>query len=120
MMRVTGRPFNIGWKGLYFGLCENRLLYRKRPTDPVRMVAVGTRMAPRPAHRSRRALLTHRARLASGVDRPQLRAQPPIGSTWQLGGESEPLFPLGEALPSTASAGCRHPLFGRFLGCMAS
>src|SRR5262249_39612142 len=51
---------------------------------------------------------------------PQLRAQPPIGSTWQLGAESEPLFPLGEALPSTASAGCRHPLFGRFLGSMAS
>src|SRR5262249_31758638 len=35
------------------------------------------------------------ARLASGVDRPQPRAQPPIGSTWQLGAESEPLFHLG-------------------------
>jgi hypothetical protein len=30
------------------------------------------------------------------------------------------LFPLGEALPSTASAGSCLPLFGRFVGTMAS
>ena len=30
------------------------------------------------------------------------------------------LFPLGEALPSTASAGSYLPLFGRFYGSMAS
>jgi hypothetical protein len=30
------------------------------------------------------------------------------------------LFPLGEALPSTTSAGSCPPLFGRFVGTMAS
>src|SRR5262249_54210040 len=30
------------------------------------------------------------------------------------------LCPLGDALPSTTSARCRHPLFGRFLGSMAT
>jgi hypothetical protein len=29
------------------------------------------------------------------LTRPQLRAQPPIGSTWQLGAESEPRPPVG-------------------------
>ena len=94
------------------------------------MVAVGTRISPRPPHRSRRALLTHRA--------------PPSGRTSATGGETAclrrtasnwidvatrlsvrttaacRLFPLGEALPSTTSAGSGPPLFGRFLGTTTS
>ena len=66
------------------------------------MVAVGTRIAPRPPHRSRRALLTHRA-LPSGRtsaartvwNRMRSGAQPPIGSTWPLGSVSEPRPPVG-------------------------
>src|SRR5258705_13606858 len=52
-------------------------------------------------------------------------AQPPIGSTWHLGSGVRTtaacrLFPSGEALPSTTSAGSCLPLFGRFLGTTAS
>ena len=54
-------------------------------------VAVGTRIAPRPPHRSRRALLTHRV-LPRVERRHQMvsihlrsGAQPPNGSTWLLG-----------------------------------
>jgi hypothetical protein len=59
------------------------------------------------------------------LDPPASDAPPPIGSTWQLGSVVRTtavcrLFPLGEALPSTTSAGSCLPLFDRFLGSMAS
>lgn len=50
---------------------EGRRLYPQLPTNRYnkRRVAVETRIAPRPPHRSRRALLTHRALpLGSGVE----------------------------------------------------
>src|SRR6202166_4554647 len=65
------------------------------------MVAVGTRIALRPPHRSRRALLTHRAppsgqtSAARGTNHLPSGAQPPIGSTWLLGSVSEPRPPVG-------------------------
>src|SRR5712671_5664646 len=95
------------------------------------MVAVGTLITERPPHRSRRALLTHRA--------------PPSGRTWgdtwfepacapahsrqsdRRGSSAQcpntaacRLFPSGEALPSTTSAGSCLPLFDRFLGTTTS
>jgi hypothetical protein len=60
------------------------------------MVAVGTRIAPRPPRRSRRALLTHRAppsgQTSAAKSRTHLRSDAPlpIGSTWLLGSASEP------------------------------
>src|SRR5262245_40761151 len=31
MRRATSRPFHVGWKRLYLGLHEDRVLYRQRP-----------------------------------------------------------------------------------------
>src|SRR4030081_2897836 len=66
------------------------------------MVAVGTRITPRPPHRSRRALLTHlappsgRTSAARGFEtRMQSGPPPPIESTWYLGSVSEPRPPVG-------------------------
>jgi hypothetical protein len=112
------------------GLCRLELHFRCC-CDAQAMVAVGTPIAERPPHRSRRALLTHRA--------------PPSGRTSAVGGLKPHaprrtaanridvasrlsvrttaacrLFPLGEALPSTTSAGSYLPLFGRFLGTTTS
>ena len=95
------------------------------------MVAVGTRIAPRPPHRSRRALLTHRAppsgrtSAARSLNRIALRrtAANRIDVVSRLSVRATAacrLFPLGEALPSTTSAGSCLPLFGRFLGTTAS
>jgi hypothetical protein len=75
-----------------------RKLYpRKRPRPPAAVaVAVGTEIALRPPHRSRRALLTHRAppsgqtSAARGTNHLPSGAQPPIGSTWLLGSVPEP------------------------------
>jgi hypothetical protein len=59
------------------------------------MVAVGTRIAPRPPRRSRRALLTHRAppsgQTSAAKGRTHLRSDAPLplGSTWLLGSASE-------------------------------
>src|SRR5262245_26784541 len=124
-------------------------------------VAVGTRITPRPPHRSRRALLTHRAppsgrtsaskrcglarnsahsrqsnrrgisaqspnhgRLSSGRTRSVTAPVHLVVQLLQLLFEvlsvGLRLFPLGEALPSTTSAGSCLPLFGRFLGTTAS
>ena len=95
------------------------------------MVAVGTRIAPRPPHRSRRALLTHRAppsgrtSVANGLDPSAVRrtAANRIDVATRLSVRTTAvcrLFPLGEALPSTTSAGSCLPLFGRFVGTIAS
>jgi hypothetical protein len=95
------------------------------------MVAVGTRIAPRPPHRSRRALLTHRAppsgrtSAAGGLKPPALRrtAANRIDVVFRLSVRTTAacrLVPLGEALPSTTSAGSCLPLFGRFLGTTTS
>ena len=74
-----------------------RTAVRLRP-----LVAVGTRIAPRPPHRSRRALLTHRAPPSGRTsaartvwNRMRSGAQPPVGSTWPLGSVSEPRPPVG-------------------------
>jgi len=96
-----------------------------------RMVAVGTRISPRPPHRSRRALLTHRAppsgrtSVANGLDPSAVRrsAANRIDVAIRLSVRTTAvcrLFPLGEALPSTTSAGSCLPLFGRFVGTIAS
>jgi len=95
------------------------------------LVAVGTRISPRPPHRSRRALLTHRAPPSGQTscderfsharrptrshhsDRRGISAQCPNRGRLRL-------FPLGEALPSTTSAGSCLPLFSRFASTMAS
>src|ERR1700730_3849597 len=90
-------------------------------------VAVGTRITPRPPHRSRRALLTHRAppsgrTSAARVLKPHaLRrtAANRIDVAFRLSVRTTAayrLFPSGKALPSTTSAGSCFPLFGRFLG----
>ena len=95
------------------------------------MVAVGTRIAPRPPHRSRRALLTHRAppsgrtSVASGLNPSAVRrtAANRIDVATRLCVRTTAvcqLFPLGEALPSTTSAGSCLPLFDRFISTMAS
>ena len=91
----------------------------------------GTRIAPRPPHRSRRALLTHRAppsgrtSAASGLNPSAVRrtAANRIDVAIRLCVRTTAvcrLFPLGEALPSTTSAGSCLPLFDRFIGTMAS
>src|SRR5258708_3596675 len=95
------------------------------------MVAVGTRITPRPPHRSRRALLTHRlfpqvkrrrhmvlklhALRRTAANRIDVVARLSVRTTAACR-----LFPSGEALPSTTSAGSCLPLFGRFLGTTAS
>ena len=95
------------------------------------MVAVGTRIAPRPPHRSRRALLTHwappsgRTSAASGLNPSAVRrtAANRIDVATRLCVRTTAvcqLFPLGGALPSTTSAGSCLPLFGRFISTMAS
>src|SRR6202158_6077866 len=94
------------------------------------MVAVGTRIAPRPPHRSRRALLTHRAppsgrTSAHGLKPPAVRrtAANRIDVVTRLSVRTTAacrLFPSGEALPSTTSAGSCLPLFGRFVGTTTS
>jgi hypothetical protein len=47
-------------------------------------VAVGTRIAPRPPHRSRRALLTHRAPTLDGDEEPLLRPRMQDAWEWQV------------------------------------
>jgi hypothetical protein len=96
------------------------------------MVAVGTLIAERPPHRSRRALLTHRAlfprverRQAGGVDPPAIRrtATNRIDVATRLSVRTTAacrLFPLGETLPSATSAGSCLALFGRILSNMVS
>jgi hypothetical protein len=95
------------------------------------MVAVGTRIAPRPPHRSRRALLTHRAppsgrtSVTNGLAPSAVRrtAANRIDVATRLSVRTTAvcrLFPSGEALPSTTSAGSCLPLFGRFLGTVTS
>jgi hypothetical protein len=66
------------------------------------MVAVGTRISPRPPHRSRRALLTHRAPPSGQTScderfnqRSSPGAQPLFGSTRHFGSVSEPRPPNG-------------------------
>src|SRR6266705_3351218 len=94
-------------------------------------VAVGTRITPRPPHRSRRALLTHG--LLPRVERRRHAVLNPhavrrtaanrIDVVSRLSVRTTAacrLFPLGEALPSTTSAGSCLPLFDRFLGTTAS
>ena|SRR5258708_6044366 len=94
-------------------------------------VAVGTRITPRPPHRSRRALLTHRAppsgrtSAARGLKLHALRrtAANRIDVASRLSVRTTAacrLLPSGEALPSTTSAGSCLPLFGRFLSTTAS
>src|ERR1700676_1197465 len=62
-----------------------------------RMVAVGTRISPRPPHRSRRALLTHRAPPSgSGVE--AVTRQRVYGSDWRKEADDE----LDEPLPAEA------------------
>src|SRR6202162_6144888 len=80
------------------------------------LVAVGTVIADRPPHRSRRALLTHRAppsgrtSAACGLKPPDVRrtAANRIDVVSRLGVRTTAacrVFPSGEALPSTTSAG---------------
>src|SRR5262250_1974928 len=95
------------------------------------MVAVGTLITERPPHRSRRALLTHRAppsgrtSAARSVNPRALRrtAANRIDVAPRLSVRTTAacrLFPSGEALPSTISAGSCLPLFDRFLGTTTS
>src|SRR5262250_3226818 len=95
------------------------------------MVAVGTLITERPPHRSRRALLTHRAPPSGRTSaarslKPhahQRTAANRIAVVSRLSVRTTAacrLFPSGEALPSTTSAGNCLPLFGRFLGTTAS
>src|ERR1700726_4349349 len=95
------------------------------------MVAVGTAVTSRPPHRSRRALLTHRAppsgrtSAARGLKPPAVRrtAANRIDVVTRLSVRTTAacrLFPSGEALPSTTSAGSYLPLFGRFVGTTTS
>ena len=51
------------------------------PHVPVEEVAVGTRISPRPPHRSRRALLTHRAPTLDGDEEPPL--WPRMQDAWE-------------------------------------
>src|SRR5258708_37783586 len=89
------------------------------------MVAVGTRIAPRPPHRSQRALPRVERQSARGL-RPRAIRRPAANRNdvvTRLSVRTTAacrLFPLGEALPSTTSAGSCLPLFGRFLGTTAS
>src|SRR6516165_8405667 len=108
-----------------------RLLKSRRATEEGRVVAVGTGIAPRPPHRSRRALLTHRAPPSgltsapygvrprairrTAANRIDVEARLSVRTTAACR-----LFPLGEALPSTTSAKSCLPLFGRFFGSTAS
>jgi hypothetical protein len=98
---------------------------------PSPLVAVGTRISPRPPHRSRRALLTHRAppsgqtsartRFETGCAPAHSRHRIDVVSRLSVRTTAAcRLFPSGEALPSTTSAGSCLPLFGRFLGTTAS
>src|SRR5215471_10103612 len=96
-----------------------------------RMVAVGTLITERPPHRSRRALLTHRAppsgrtsaarslkphaHQRTAANRIDVVARLSVRTTAACR-----LFPSGEALPSTTSAGSCLPLFDRFLGTTTS
>src|ERR1700674_1735813 len=95
------------------------------------MVAVGTLITERPPHRSRRALLTHRAppsgrtSAARGLKPPAVRrtAANRVDVVTRLSVRTTAacrLFPSGEALPSTTSAGSYLPLFGRFVGTTTS
>jgi hypothetical protein len=47
-------------------------------------VAVGTRITPRPPHRSRRALLTHRALALDGDEEPLFRPRMQDARHWQV------------------------------------
>ena len=47
-------------------------------------VAVGTRISPRPPHRTRRALLTHRAPTLDGDEEPLLRPRVQDAWEWQV------------------------------------
>lgn len=47
-------------------------------------VAVGTRIAPRPPHRSRRALLTHRAPTLDGDEKPLFGPRVQDAWEWQV------------------------------------
>ena len=95
------------------------------------MVAVGTLITERPPHRSRRALLTHRAPPSGRTSaarslKPhahQRTAANRIAVVARLSVRTTAacrLFPSGEALPSTTSAGSCLPLFDRFLGTTTS
>ena len=94
-------------------------------------LVAGTEIAPRPPHRSRRALLTHRAppsgrtSAARGLKPPAVRrtAANRVDVVTRLSVRTTAacrLFPSGEALPSTTSAGSYLPLFGRFVGTTTS
>src|SRR6266576_2804624 len=89
------------------------------------MVAVGTRISPRPPHRTRLALLTHRAPPSgqtSRDERSSVARRPTRSHHSDRRGISAQcpnrgrltVFPLGEALPSTTSAESCLPLFSRF------
>jgi hypothetical protein len=84
-------------------------------------VGVGTRIAPRPPHRSRRTLLTHRAppsgrtsigtRLEAARDPAHSRQSERRVTRLSVRTTAAcRLFPSGEALPSTTSAGSCLPL----------
>src|SRR5215475_13068040 len=95
------------------------------------MVAVRTLITERPPHGSRRALLTHRAPPSgrtsaahslkphayqrTAANRIDLVARLSVRTTAACR-----LFPSGEALPSTTSAGSCLPLFDRFFGTTTS
>src|SRR5882724_5603084 len=66
------------WSALKYGLMSSY----KGPGLRRPLVAVGTRISPRPPHRSRRALLTHRAPPSgSGVE--AVTGQRVYGSDWR-------------------------------------
>src|ERR1039458_4261926 len=73
------------------------------------MVAVGTRIAPRPPHRSRRALLTHRAP-PSGFGVEAVTWQRVQRSDWRKEASAEPDEPLpAEACLLAPPPGRREP-----------
>src|SRR5215471_12964423 len=73
------------------------------------VVAVGTRISPRPPHRSRRALLTHRAP-PSGSGVKAVTRQRVYSSDWRKEAGDEPDEPLpAEACRLTAALERREP-----------
>src|ERR1700688_4284676 len=61
-------------------------LYQQRPTSmaPMEELAVGTEITLRPPHRTRRALLTHRAPTLDGDEEPLLRPRMQDAWEWQV------------------------------------
>ena len=70
---------------------------------PVEEVAVGTEITLRPPHRTRRALLTHRAPTLDGDEEPLLR--PRMQDAWEWAGIDQRSSSFGSTLIGAAGCG---------------